>query len=295
MIKTVFFDLDNVIYNEDLLYFKYFEILWMFLRKQDWNWTFERLVEEREYLVEKYGDAYPHLTIAQHYLQGNALRDYRNQIQYFSRKHRNKYIKIIPGMQYIIRNLNYAYRLGIIANQSREDFDFLTHFKMTLQFSTVAISSQVGYSKPNPEIFLWALHKAKTKPEEAVMVGDRWDEDILPAQNLGMNTVQVRFDHKTKGISPQNHREKLYFSSLENLVPPSKRSIFQRQIPSPTARKPQEILTRIEEFKEPSTVPTQVEFEGEGFEEEKREERREEKSWWDVFKEVMEELGEPPS
>ncbi len=290
MIKTVFFDLDNVIFNEDLLYFKHYEILWMFLRKQDWRWIFDRLIEEREFLVGNYNDPNAHLTIARKYLTAKELQDYKNQIQYFTRKHRNKYIKIIPGMQYVIRNLAHGYHLGIIANQSGEDYDFLTNFKLSLLFRTVAISSKLKYSKPNPEIFLWALQQSKTNPEEAVMVGDRWDLDILPARRLGMNTVQVSFDYKTKGIFPQSNREKLYFDSLERVHNWSEKSIFQKQVPSVIANNPQGILVKIQEFEEQPTAPSELDLEERSI----KEEGGEEKSWWDILKEIMGDLSEPP-
>ncbi len=37
-----------------------------------------------------------------------------------------------------------------------------------------------------------ALKEADCKPDEAVMIGDRIDNDILPAKKLGVKTVWVR-------------------------------------------------------------------------------------------------------
>ena len=308
MIKTVFFDLDNVIINEDLLYFKYFEILWMFLRKQDWKWTFKRIMEEKENVVQRYGDPNPHITIAKYYLSEKDAKDYLSQIRYFAKKHRNKYIKVIPGISFVIRNLNHAYNLGIIANQSVDDYNFLTNFKITAPFKTVALSSKLKHAKPDPAIFLWALEDAKTRPEEAVMIGDLIDLDILPAQRLGMHTIQILFNYKTKGIFPQSNREKEYFNSKRIESDGSKENILSaisslqairrsddlRQIATPSviARSPDEILKRITEFETESTKSPETAFEEGG--EESPEEVREEKGWRDILKEIIAELSEQP-
>jgi HAD superfamily hydrolase (TIGR01509 family) len=297
MIKTVFFDLDNVIISEDLLYFKYFEILWMFLRKQDWKWTFERIIKEKKNLVQQYGDPNPHITIAKYYLSEKDAKDYLSQIRYFTKKHRTKYIKVIPGISFVIRNLNHAYNLGIIANQSIDDYSFLTKFKITAPFKTVALSSKLKHAKPDPAIFLWALEKAKTRPEEAVMIGDRIDLDILPAQRLGMHTIQVLFDYKTRGIFPQSNREKLYFASGGEKPTGSKEKLLvalshlqQSEIPSAIARSPDEILTRITEFETEFTGSPETPL----AEETAPDEIQEEKSWRDILREIVTELSEQP-
>ena len=46
--------------------------------------------------------------------------------------------------------------------------------------------------KPEIKIFQIALDRAGCKPEEAVMVGDRLDNDIVPANKIGMTTVWIK-------------------------------------------------------------------------------------------------------
>jgi len=290
MIKTIFFDLDNVIFTDDLLHFKYAEILWMFLRKLDWNWTFGKVINNYIALKQKYDDPNPHLTIARKYLSEKGFRDYKSQIEYFNRKHRNKYIKVIPEMSWVIRILNHGYHIGIIANQKKQDFDFLTNFKLSIPHRIVALSSELKYAKPEPEIFLWALDKTQTKPEEAVMVGDRWDQDIQPAQRLGMHTVRVLFDYQTKGISPQNDRERLYFSALEKIPVRSERPFLQRTLPTPIAKKPVDIINRINELDEKIPAPSDPELAAE----KRREDVAEGKNWKDVLREILTELPDQP-
>ena len=59
-------------------------------------------------------------------------------------------------------------------------------------FDVIMSSAEVGISKPDLEIFRAALDKAKCFPAEAYMIGDRLDNDIEPAAQIGMHTIWVR-------------------------------------------------------------------------------------------------------
>lgn len=85
-----------------------------------------------------------------------------------------------------------GYQLGIIANQQPGTAQRLENWGLLEFFSVVAASAELGVAKPDPAIFLRALAMANCPPEEACMVGDRLDNDILPAGKLGMKTVWIR-------------------------------------------------------------------------------------------------------
>ena len=89
-----------------------------------------------------------------------------------------------------------GYQLGIIANQKSGAKGRLDAWGLGRYFSVIASSAELGVSKPDKGIFLRALAMANCKPENAVMVGDRLDNDIRPAKELGMKTIQIR-----KGIA----------------------------------------------------------------------------------------------
>ena len=46
--------------------------------------------------------------------------------------------------------------------------------------------------KPDIRLFQAGLEKAGCKASEAIMVGDRLDNDIYPAKSLGMKTVWIK-------------------------------------------------------------------------------------------------------
>ena len=85
-----------------------------------------------------------------------------------------------------------GYQLGIIANQEPGAGERLDARGLGPYFSVIASSAELGMAKPDPEIFRWALTQAQCAPEQAVMVGDRLDNDIRPAKELGMKTIRIR-------------------------------------------------------------------------------------------------------
>lgn len=85
-----------------------------------------------------------------------------------------------------------GYQLGIIANQKPGAKGRLDAWGLGRYFSVIASSAELGVSKPDKEIFLRALAMANCRPENAVMVGDRLDNDIRPAKELGMKTIRIR-------------------------------------------------------------------------------------------------------
>ncbi|TDL98111.1 noncanonical pyrimidine nucleotidase, YjjG family [Macrococcus brunensis] len=58
-------------------------------------------------------------------------------------------------------------------------------------FSHHFISEEIGYSKPQPEFFAYALKNANAKPEEVLMVGDSITSDIAGAKAAGIDTCYI--------------------------------------------------------------------------------------------------------
>ena len=61
------------------------------------------------------------------------------------------------------------------------------------------VSGVVGISKPNPDIFRFALADAGVNPTEAVHVGDIYEADVLGARRAGMKGVLIDRDGSQGG------------------------------------------------------------------------------------------------
>jgi 8-oxo-dGTP diphosphatase/putative hydrolase of the HAD superfamily len=100
--------------------------------------------------------------------------------------------KLHEGAAACLESLAGRYKLGVIANQSAGAEDRLRNWAVHHHFSLVLSSAEVGIQKPDPKIFEMALAKAACAPGQAVMVGDRLDNDMGPAKQLGFRTIRVR-------------------------------------------------------------------------------------------------------
>ncbi|RKJ18050.1 HAD family hydrolase [bacterium D16-50] len=70
-------------------------------------------------------------------------------------------------------------KAGIIANQSLGSEERLKKFGIWKYIDILVASAEEGIAKPDKRIFETALTRAGCKPEEAAMVGDRLDNDII--------------------------------------------------------------------------------------------------------------------
>ena len=82
-------------------------------------------------------------------------------------------------------------KLGVIANQPCGTAERLKQWGLLDCFDVIASSAELGTAKPDPSIFQWAMKQADCPAENAVMVGDRLDNDIAPANRLGMHSVRL--------------------------------------------------------------------------------------------------------
>lgn len=85
-----------------------------------------------------------------------------------------------------------GYKLGIIANQKLGTAERLENWGLRQYFDVIVSSAEIGYAKPDKRIFEKALEIAGCTARESVMVGDRLDNDMIPAKALGMRTVWIK-------------------------------------------------------------------------------------------------------
>jgi putative hydrolase of the HAD superfamily len=99
-------------------------------------------------------------------------------------------------------------KTGLVANSWPDPARLLradvAAFGLAGLLDVIVFSEEVGFRKPQPEIFLHALGQLGVDPEHAMFVGDRLETDVQGAAQVGMATVQAlwfRADD-TPGIEP---------------------------------------------------------------------------------------------
>lgn len=100
--------------------------------------------------------------------------------------------KLYPETETVIEKLSHKYKLGIIANQTAGTKSRLDKWGIGKYFDVVVASAEAGCAKPDLQIFELALEQSGCMSKNAAMIGDRLDNDIVPAKKLGMKTIWAR-------------------------------------------------------------------------------------------------------
>jgi HAD superfamily hydrolase (TIGR01549 family) len=95
------------------------------------------------------------------------------------------------GAEQTLRALSSRYLIGVIANQSGGTEERLAKWGLMPFISICLSSTEVGLEKPDPAIFKLALSQAGCTASQAVMIGDRLDNDIRPARLQGWKTIRI--------------------------------------------------------------------------------------------------------
>jgi HAD superfamily hydrolase (TIGR01549 family) len=86
------------------------------------------------------------------------------------------------------------YKTALISNTSVFEIKEVKKTKLLDYIDYPIYSFNVGVIKPNKKIYLEALKTARCKPEEAIMIGDKLIDDVLPPRKLGMNALHYKGD-----------------------------------------------------------------------------------------------------
>jgi HAD superfamily hydrolase (TIGR01549 family) len=110
-----------------------------------------------------------------------------------------------------------GYFVGLSGNQPTRAEELLTSYGLPVDY--IASSSSWGIEKPDLRFFQKILEITALEPHEVAYVGDRLDNDILPALEVGMKAIFVRrgpwgFIHASR---EEVSRASLQLDSLENL------------------------------------------------------------------------------
>lgn len=91
-----------------------------------------------------------------------------------------------------LRKLSARYRVGVVSNFYGNLDTVCREFAITNQLSLIVDSALVGVRKPDPAIWELAIRQLRMEPEEVVVVGDSWKNDIAPTAPLGCRTIWYR-------------------------------------------------------------------------------------------------------
>lgn len=184
-IKWLFFDVGDTLLSEDDSMFDWCEQIATELRRRGHLCTAEEVVAARarayaEFSSQLFDRMFEILEVANEKGVTDAAK-YQHALE-----------RPADGAAEALQLLSPHFKIGIIANQSTGTSDRLCARGWGDHISLCISSTEEGLKKPDLAIFQLALERAGCKPDEAVMIGDRIDNDIRPAKAIGMATIRIR-------------------------------------------------------------------------------------------------------
>ena len=244
MIKWIFFDIGNVILNDDPAMAELYRQLFEFVRRKDHSITMERLLQEREELIRQKRDGRHYFTLMEKYLNSYGHAKFKIIREDLNRRW-GELSPLMAGIVPVLDHLHTTYRLGLIANQPEQVVEVLENHRLSRFFTVQALSDISEMKKPDIRFFKYALVNAGCRPDESVMVGDRIDNDIAPARAIGMHTIWLKLSYDSKGYVPATEHEQSYLASVARASATHLEPRFDDEMPDFIARSFGDIVTGI--------------------------------------------------
>ena len=107
--------------------------------------------------------------------------------------------------------------IGAVSNWVWQLPELLHALDLVSHFDFIAASSRIGFEKPHPEIFRWALEQARSEPAQAIHVGDHLDADVDGARGVGIEPVLI--DRRARFAVGDEPEGTALIRSLAELIP----------------------------------------------------------------------------
>ena len=112
-------------------------------------------------------------------------------------------------------------KLGIFSNagDDKDVQELIETFGIRSYFDFVLTSATCFYRKPHPRAFEIALAQWNISPEEAAMVGDSLEADIVGGKNLGMTSIWITRRAQFKDEEMRRIKPDFSMRKLNELLP----------------------------------------------------------------------------
>lgn len=98
-------------------------------------------------------------------------------------------------MEVLVYLKNKGYKLGVISNGiTIKQWEKLVRLDIHYFFDEVITSEEVGFEKPEKEIFEEAMNRMECSAENSLMIGNKVEIDIMGAVHAGMSAILVNPD-----------------------------------------------------------------------------------------------------
>lgn len=103
---------------------------------------------------------------------------------------KRKFFCLNEGAKKIVETMSKYHELGIMSNQPKEAIEPLINANILSLFNRVVIPSKIKIKKSHENFLFEGIDFPGFPASRCIMIGDRLDIDILPANKLGMKTIR---------------------------------------------------------------------------------------------------------
>ena len=122
---------------------------------------------------------------------------------------------LFPETREVLSTLHqHNLKLGVISNFDSRLYSVLDDLRIRALFDAVTICSEVGFAKPQPEIFQLAIRTLGVRPERIVFAGDSLVDDFQAGTNAGLDALLL--DRTGRYAAMRSVRR---IASLSDLLP----------------------------------------------------------------------------
>ncbi len=192
MLKAIIFDLDGTLYKSPEVYQQFAEAAYHTyakIRNTTKEQAKEILEKKREELKKIRGFPVPY-TLALIEFGIPIEKWHQENIAFFDA---GLFLKPDLKLKKVMEKLKQKYEIAVLTNNNRIQTErILRALGIIDLFDHIFTYESFNLIKPNPEIFISVVRKLGLKPQECLMVGDRYDVDLVPAKEIGMKIYEVK-------------------------------------------------------------------------------------------------------
>ncbi len=225
--KCLFFDLDRTLWDYEANSLEAFEDIIIDLHIENFIKDPALLKQIYNKVNEEMWDQYKKGDITKEFLSEErfnyTLKEFGINDSNIAQQFAKKYLEIVPTKSHLIsgtiESLTYLkgkkYKLNIITNGFKEmQHKKLEHSRISQFFDNLIISEDVGFKKPHPKIFEYALNKCNVSKVDSIMIGDDYDADILGAANFGVDQVF----YSANNVKIEKHLPTYWINDIAELI-----------------------------------------------------------------------------
>lgn len=201
MLKAIFFDLGSTLWDD----YPVVQLAWEVLERllTDHGVTVSRadIVAKAHEMITTYSPSLNRAVVWQ-YVDGDK-QQYERIIAELIEETKGRFADpqefrrlnpLFPCVHELLDRLSERYALAVVSQHFAEVEHWMGLHDIRKYFRHLSVSHVERLYKPDPRLFLQPCKALGVEPRDVLMVGDRLDNDIWPANRLEMTTVRVLAD-----------------------------------------------------------------------------------------------------